>query len=198
MSQVEVPVEMRLLVDPNDLPPGPAGKSAYEVWLQNGHVGSEEDFLTWLRDGPVSDSFVRDIRFAILAPGVFTDVTTGWAPTGLECTVNVQAGERVMVDVAGGVSHTAQNMVHFTLMRNEVNLAAPGLSGLACVRIDAADTLRTLSLKHGDAPPTPGPVTYALHWRNHNISRAYLGRRFGDEAWMIPTTMSLTVYKPTP
>lgn len=188
---------MRLLVDPNDLPLGPPGPSAYEVWLANGHAGTEADFLDWLRNGAVSESFVRDIKFASIAPGAFTDATV-FAATGLECTVNVQAGERVLVKVSGGVSHTAQNMVHFTLVRNGLNLAGAGLSGLDCARIDAADSLRELGFEHDDAPPVVGPVTYALHWRSHNSPRAYLGRRSSDEAWMIPTTMSLIVYKPTP
>jgi len=28
---------------------GVAGKSAYEIWLDNGHTGSETDFLAWLK-----------------------------------------------------------------------------------------------------------------------------------------------------
>ena len=34
---------------------GARGKSAYEVWLENGHTGSEIDFLNWLK----SDSFIH-------------------------------------------------------------------------------------------------------------------------------------------
>lgn len=33
---------------------GARGKSAYEIWLDGGHTGTEEDFLNWLR----SDSFI--------------------------------------------------------------------------------------------------------------------------------------------
>ena len=29
---------------------GEDGKSAYEIWLENGHTGTEEDFLDWLRE----------------------------------------------------------------------------------------------------------------------------------------------------
>ena len=29
---------------------GEQGKSAYQVWLDNGNVGSEEDYLDWLRE----------------------------------------------------------------------------------------------------------------------------------------------------
>ncbi|MBE7084741.1 MAG: hypothetical protein E7368_01645, partial [Clostridiales bacterium] len=28
---------------------GEKGKSAYQIWLENGHSGSEEDFLNWLK-----------------------------------------------------------------------------------------------------------------------------------------------------
>ena len=30
---------------------GEDGKSAYEIWLDNGHTGTEEEFLAWLKDG---------------------------------------------------------------------------------------------------------------------------------------------------
>ncbi len=33
----------------NDLELGVQGDSAYEIWLKNGHEGSEEDFIAWLR-----------------------------------------------------------------------------------------------------------------------------------------------------
>ena len=36
-------------VDGKDGAPGADGKSAYEVWLDAGHSGSEEDFLQWLK-----------------------------------------------------------------------------------------------------------------------------------------------------
>ncbi|MFM2161957.1 MAG: hypothetical protein RLZZ383_1469, partial [Pseudomonadota bacterium] len=28
---------------------GPAGASAYDIWLADGHTGTESDFLAWLR-----------------------------------------------------------------------------------------------------------------------------------------------------
>lgn len=30
---------------------GADGKSAYEIWIEQGHTGTEEDFLNWLREG---------------------------------------------------------------------------------------------------------------------------------------------------
>ena len=30
---------------------GSRGKSAYEIWLQEGYVGTEQDFLNWLKSG---------------------------------------------------------------------------------------------------------------------------------------------------
>lgn len=35
--------------DGKDGADGKNGKSAYEVWLENGHMGTEEDFLEWLK-----------------------------------------------------------------------------------------------------------------------------------------------------
>ena len=32
-------------------PAGPSGLSAYQIWLNNGHTGTEADFLNWLRSG---------------------------------------------------------------------------------------------------------------------------------------------------
>ena len=35
---------------------GTDGKSAYQIWLDNGHSGTEEDFLNWIKDSSSSDT----------------------------------------------------------------------------------------------------------------------------------------------
>ena len=36
------------------------GFSAYEIWLQHGHEGTEEDFLEWLRDDSMSGEYINN------------------------------------------------------------------------------------------------------------------------------------------
>lgn len=64
--------------------PGDRGKSAYEIWRKNGHIGTEEDFLNWLRNNPqqfeifsdVNGRFIVDYSFLNLsAPPAFITIT---------------------------------------------------------------------------------------------------------------------------
>ena len=41
---------------------GEAGKSAYQIWLDNGYVGTEADFLAWLKED-LGDEAVEILRF---------------------------------------------------------------------------------------------------------------------------------------
>lgn len=47
--------------DGNQGPAGPAGKSAYQVWLEEGHSGTEAEFLTWL-EGPKGERGERGFQ----------------------------------------------------------------------------------------------------------------------------------------
>lgn len=54
-----IPVETHVSTTSTIVPsisPGARGKSAYEIWLDEGHTGTPEEFLSWLR----SDSFVHN------------------------------------------------------------------------------------------------------------------------------------------
>lgn len=188
-------MQANLVVEINseDIPPGPAGKNYYELWLEAGNTGTLSEFLEWSRSGLQSTSgIVKKIEFCSMPPGANTASLT-YVSTGLTCSISANAGEQVLIDVSGMVNHTAQNIIHFTLKRNGVDLTPAGYTGLACVRIDMADGVRALSMKYKDSPPA-GPTTYELFWRCHNAGTAYLGRRPVDLAMMVPTTMSLTVF----
>jgi hypothetical protein len=179
-------------IDDADIPPGPQGDSAYQVWLANGNAGTEADFLTSLQGGGGGGA-VSHIASASLAPGANT-ASVSYVTTGLSCSTVAAAGESILIDVRGMVNHTGQNIVHFTLKRNGVDLTPANCSGLACSRIDIADGVRSVNFQHQDTSPS-GTVTYELFWRCHNLGTAYLGRRPSDTAMMVPTTMSLTVFK---
>jgi hypothetical protein len=180
---VEIPEEL--------IPPGPVGLSAYQVWLANGHQGTEADFLDWLRNGQVS-ACIRKIVSANLAPGVNTS-SLSYVPTGLSCQIDVLAGETVLIDVRGMCNHTAQQIVHFTLRRGQADLTPANHTGLACARIDIADGCRALDFQHHDQPGA-GTHTYELLWRNTNAGNAWLGKRVSDQIMMVPTTMTLKAY----
>lgn len=51
-----IPGTLYIEIDPDDIPPGPTGKSNYELWLEDGHTGTLADFLQWLRDGTPAPS----------------------------------------------------------------------------------------------------------------------------------------------
>ena len=185
-----IPANVYLEIDPTLVPPGPAGKSAYQCWSENGHTGTESQFLDWLRDGtPAAGATV--CKQATIAPGATTGSLT-YVTTGLACNIDVPAGKKVRVEVTGAVNHSGQNFVHFTVKRGTTELHSSPLTGLACSRIDIADGVRALHIDHLDAP-SPGTVTYELFWRCHNAATAYLGRRPADTAFMIPTTLTLTL-----
>lgn len=190
-----IPAAIFVEIPEESLPAGPQGLSAYQIWLNNGHQGTETDFLSWLRNGQIASGCVRKIVSSSLAPGANT-ASASYITTGLSCQIDVQAGEKVLVDVRGMCNHTGQQIVHFTLKRGAVELTPANHTGLACARIDIADGCRALGFQHHDTPPEPGTYTYELFWRNTNAGSAYLGRRPSDTIMMVPTTMTLKAYTP--
>lgn len=188
-----IPANVFIRIDEADLPPGPTGASAYDAWLSEGHTGTVADFLDWLRDG--APSIVAGgvvMGHASLAPGASTGSFSAYVATGLSCAIEVPAGKRVRIECHASVNHTQQNFVHFTLKRNGVDLTPASHTGLAAVRIDIADGVRDMKIDHFDTPGE-GTATYELWWRCHNAGTAYLGRRPIDTAFMVPTTMTLTL-----
>lgn len=189
---MNIPATIFVEINPEDIPPGPQGASAYQSWLAVGHQGTEADFLAWLQQTSTPSIVPAAVSVASIPPGTNT-ASTEYVSTGLKKTVEAFAGQRVLIDVRGVVSHTAQNIVHFTVRRNGVDLAGGSLTGLAVVRVDVTDCVRSLSLLHEDTVPQAGPVTYELFWRCHNLGAAWLGRRAADAAMMVPTVLALTV-----
>lgn len=69
--------------------PGPAGKSAYQSWLSQGHVGTESQFLAWLKgkDGVSPEPAYLHLIFKLTANGVKPDTPSidflqeGWSNT---------------------------------------------------------------------------------------------------------------------
>jgi len=190
---MDIPGQVVIRIAENSIPQGPQGASAYQVWLSNGHTGTEADFLNWLRSGQVTAGSVKVAHSSLPAiPTIFTG-SQNYAPTGLSCSINVTAGERVLVDVRGIASHSDQSIVHFTLRRNGVDLTPANHSGLAAIRTESADNARTLCFQFDDAPPA-GNVTYELMWKCHSAPYASIGKRFSDAAMAVPTTMTLMAH----
>ena len=50
---------------------GEDGKSAYQVWLDNGHEGSEEDFLSWLQNSSANDNNEQGLAFYLQDDGTY-------------------------------------------------------------------------------------------------------------------------------
>lgn len=48
------PGEVTLTEEQIEVLKGDPGASAYEIWLENGHTGTEQDFLTWLQEGIIT------------------------------------------------------------------------------------------------------------------------------------------------
>jgi len=186
-----IPANIFIEINPEDVPPGPSGKSAYQTWLDNGHTGTEVDFLEWLRNGQSCGGAA--IKHSSV-PGVISTDQISYAASGLSCTVSVVSGQKILIDVRGVVSRTPDGIVHFTIRRNGVDLHSSPQTGLSVIRADNADAARTLSFIHQDTATVTGNVTYELFWKCHNQANAYLGKRSVDSAWIIPTTMTVTVH----
>ena len=48
------PGEVDLTDEQIEVLKGDTGASAYDIWLENGHTGTEQDFLTWLQEGIIT------------------------------------------------------------------------------------------------------------------------------------------------
>lgn len=195
-AAIELPASVLIRFNPADLPAGAPGRSVMDEWLVDNPGGTRAQFLEWMRaeccPPAVAEGGIR-IAHSSLGPSASTTSIT-YTPTGLECTINVEESEKVLIDVRGMVNHNDQKIIHFTLDRNAAVLHAAPLTGLAVARIDIADGVRAVNLQHEDQPG-PGTFTYRLLWRNHGAPAgvAQLGRRAGDAAMMVPTTMTLMV-----
>lgn len=187
-----IPAAIFVEIPEESFPAGPQGLSAYQIWLHNGHQGTEADFLDWLRNGQIATGCVRGVNTSSIAPGANT-ASASYATTGLACSIDTLPGETVLIDVRGMCNHTGQQIVHFTLKRDGVELTPVNHTGLACVRIDIADGCRAIDFQYHDKTEA-GTHTYELFWRNTNAGTAYLGRRPSDTAMMVPTTMTLMAY----
>lgn len=48
-SESNIEIEQEVILSTSDIQMGVTGKSAYQVWLDNGNKGTEQDFLSWIR-----------------------------------------------------------------------------------------------------------------------------------------------------
>ena len=85
---------------------GPAGASAYEVWLEQGNTGSRDDFLASLvgATGPAGPSGSTDGSACTNAAGVAGTVVSGANNTGLLLAYCVTSPVGTVTTFAGGVS----------------------------------------------------------------------------------------------
>ena len=51
---------------------GATGKSAFEIWLDNGHTGTEQDFLNWLKGDSSADENAQLLDFYPLDDGTYS------------------------------------------------------------------------------------------------------------------------------
>lgn len=65
-SESNIEIEQEVILSTSDIQMGVTGKSAYQVWLDNGNEGTEQDFLSWIRQ-PAEQSAARADQSASLA-----------------------------------------------------------------------------------------------------------------------------------
>lgn len=65
-SESNIEIEQEVILSTSDIQMGVTGKSAYQVWLDNGNKGTEQDFLSWIRQ-PAEQSAARADQSASLA-----------------------------------------------------------------------------------------------------------------------------------
>lgn len=89
-------------IDGQDGKPGPEGLSAYEVWLQQGYTGTEEDFFRWLIEKFGKDATQRNAGGGSLRLYLrnLKDVDPSGATTGQ--TLIYDAADKVWRPGAGG------------------------------------------------------------------------------------------------
>ena len=88
---------------------GPAGASAYEVWLEQGNTGSRDDFLASLvgATGPAGPSGSTDGSACTNAAGVAGTVVSGADSTGLLLAYCVTSPVGTITTFAGGAQGSA-------------------------------------------------------------------------------------------
>ena len=59
---------------------GIRGMSAYEIWLSQGHSGSQEDFLNWLRNTPRLEALERRVEYLESLHGITPEPGPGPGP----------------------------------------------------------------------------------------------------------------------
>lgn len=91
------------------------GKSAYEVWLENGNVGTEDDYLAWLRQ-PATDAAVLANEAAGLA-----NTKAGEANTAAQ-TANTaaQAADTARLNIQSDLATKIESITYSTVEYNEV------------------------------------------------------------------------------
>lgn len=195
MSDVLLTLPLMTRIPLASLPAGEPGKSNYDLWLEAGNTGTLQNFLDWLREGvgpPPAGDGSTVAKVVALSPGAST-TSAAFVATGLQLTIDVPEGKKVLLDARALVAHNQQRMVHFTLRRASTQLHPSGSTGLGCVRVDYADSFGNMSFQHLDAPGA-GEHTYELLWRQHHNDApqgtAILGKRAADSAIMVPATLS--------
>lgn len=102
-----------------DGPAGPEGKSAYQVWLDAGNEGTEEEFLDWLR-GPGSriEFTASDVSNSVLSVSVSANIIGVIDETGAAWTLDDEAvtysAASATVDLSGVLARRGVSAVSGT------------------------------------------------------------------------------------
>lgn len=59
-------IEKELILSTSNIQMGVTGKSAYQIWIENGNEGTEQDFLSWIKK-PSEDAAAKAERAATLS-----------------------------------------------------------------------------------------------------------------------------------
>lgn len=96
----------------NNIPPAVDGKSAYQIWLDNGHTGSEEEFLNWLK-GPIGPSSNQSRRILTIsnASGAIVCNWANYDEIRMRLTGNVVLTFQGAVNGQGCILKLAQDAV---------------------------------------------------------------------------------------
>lgn len=85
----------QVILSPSNIIVGVTGASAYEIWLELGNVGTQEDFINWLRQPAVdAASKAKDAASAALAAAGRADSAT---ETAMATNTAVQRAEQLRV-----------------------------------------------------------------------------------------------------
>ena len=105
---------------------GEDGKSAYEIWLDNGHTGTEEEFLAWLKG---EDDNPQGLDFYPLPDGMYA-VGVGKAKFLNEIVIPAEYNGKKVTKIAKNAFRECESITNITIPDSVTNIGGYAFADL--------------------------------------------------------------------